>query len=162
LTCTGTLAGARLWRGGIAAPGIIAVTFQVIKCDRTEDSCRDRAPNANNIGNMNLRDSARLGEVEQLVLLAVWRLDGEAYAVPIRELIAKEAGIDLSRGSIYITLDRLEEKGLVESWFGDPIREPGGKARRLFRIRPSGTAALRSARRALDRLATGTPIARKT
>ena len=111
---------------------------------------------------MPAHDAARLGEVEQLVLLAVWRLDGEAYAVPIRALIASDAGIHLSRGSIYITLDRLEEKGLVESSFGDPIREPGGKSRRLFRIRPAGTTALRSARRALDRLATGTPLARKT
>jgi DNA-binding PadR family transcriptional regulator len=110
---------------------------------------------------MSAQESTRLGEVEQLVLLAVWRLDGEAYAVPIRELIARDAGIALSRGSIYITLDRLEEKGLVESWFGDPIREPGGKSRRLFRIRPAGRAALRSARQALDRLAVGTPLARK-
>jgi DNA-binding PadR family transcriptional regulator len=104
---------------------------------------------------------ARLGEVEQLVLLAVWRLGESAYAVPIRELIAADAGIQLSRGSIYVTLDRLEQKGLVESWFGDPISEPGGKARRLFRIRPAGMTALREARRAIDRLAVGTPLARK-
>jgi DNA-binding PadR family transcriptional regulator len=111
---------------------------------------------------MTRHEAARLGAVEQLVLLAVWRLDGEAYAVPIRELIASDAGIVLSRGSIYITLDRLEEKGLVESWFGDPTGEPGGKSRRLFRIRPAGEAVLRAARRALDRLAAGTPLARKT
>jgi PadR family transcriptional regulator, regulatory protein PadR len=110
---------------------------------------------------MKARDGVRLGEVEHLVLLAVWGLDVEAYAVPIRELIARDTGITLSRGSIYITLDRLEEKGLVESWFGDPISEPGGKSRRLFRIRPAGMVALRAARRALDRLAAGTPLARK-
>ena len=69
--------------------------------------------------------------------------------------------MQLSRGSIYITLDRLEEKGLVESWFGDPISEPGGKARRLFRIRPAGLSALRAAQRAVDRLSAGTPLARK-
>jgi DNA-binding PadR family transcriptional regulator len=104
---------------------------------------------------------ARLGEVEQLVLLAVLRLEGEAYAVPIRDTIARHANVTLSRGSIYITLDRLEHKGLVESWFGDPLREPGGKARRLFRIRPAGLTALRAARRAIDRLAAGTALARK-
>lgn len=108
------------------------------------------------------RDTIRLGEVEQLVLLAIWRLADGAYAVPVREVIARDAGVTLTRGSIYITLDRLEEKGLVESWFGDPISEPGGKSRRLFRIRPAGAAALRAARRALDKLATGTPLARKT
>jgi DNA-binding PadR family transcriptional regulator len=101
-------------------------------------------------------DPQRLGEVEQLVLLAVLRLGEEAYAVPIRELIARDGGVRLTRGSIYITLDRLEAKGLVESWFGDPTGEPGGKARRLFRVLPAGTAALRAARRAVDRLSAGT------
>lgn len=105
-------------------------------------------------------DSSRLGEVEQLVLLAVYRLHGEAYAVPIRSLIA-EAGISLTRGSIYITLDRLEQKRLVSSAFTEPTGRPGGKARRVFEIRPAGIAALRSARRALDRLAIGTPLERK-
>ena len=105
-------------------------------------------------------DAPRLGEVEQLILLAVLRLGKEAYAVPIRDLIAREAGVRLTRGSIYITLERLESKGLVESWFGDPTGEPGGKARRLFRMKPAGTAALRAARRAVDRLSAGTVLER--
>jgi DNA-binding PadR family transcriptional regulator len=107
-------------------------------------------------------DSSRLGEVEQLVLLAVLRLKNAAYAVPIRALIVDEAGVALSRGSIYVTLDRLEEKGLVESWFSEPTGEPGGKARRLFRIRPAGVEALRSVRRAVDRLSAGTVVARRS
>jgi DNA-binding PadR family transcriptional regulator len=103
----------------------------------------------------------RLGEVEQLVLLAVLRLEGEAYAVPIRALIEREAGVELARGSIYVTLERLEQKGCVESWFSEPIAEPGGKARRLFRIRPAGLAALRAARRAFERLSANTVLERK-
>jgi DNA-binding PadR family transcriptional regulator len=103
-------------------------------------------------------EPARLGEVEQLVMLAILRLTDEAYAVPIRELIAREARVRLTRGSIYITLDRLEEKQLVESWFSEPTGEPGGKARRLFRILPTGMAALRAARRAVDRLSAGTVL----
>jgi PadR family transcriptional regulator PadR len=106
-------------------------------------------------------EALRLAEVEQLVLLAVWRLSGEAYAVPLRALIAKETGVRLSRGSMYVTLDRLETKGLVESWFCEPTAEPGGKARRFFRILPAGTNALKMTRRALDRLAVGTPLERK-
>jgi PadR family transcriptional regulator PadR len=116
--------------------------------------------NANNISNMTL-DAARLGEVEQLVLLAVLKLDGEAYAVPIRALIDRDAGVKLSRGSIYITLDRLQRKGLVESWFSDPTGEPGGKARRLFRIRSAGVAALKAARRAVERLSAGTALGKR-
>ena len=104
----------------------------------------------------------RLGEVEQLVLLAMLRLEGDAYAVPIRDLIEQETGIALARGSIYITLDRLEQKGLVESTMSEPTPEPGGKSRRVFRMRPVGLAALRAARRAVDRLAAGTLLGRKT
>jgi PadR family transcriptional regulator len=106
-------------------------------------------------------DPVRLGEVEQLVLLAVLRLEGEAYAVPIRDLIDRDAGVTLSRGSIYITLDRLQKKGLVESWFSEPTGEPGGKARRLFRVRPPGMAALKAARRAVDRLSAGTALQKR-
>jgi DNA-binding PadR family transcriptional regulator len=102
---------------------------------------------------------ARLGEVEHLVLLALLRLDRQSYAVPIRELIAQTGRIALSRATIYITLDRLEKKGLLESFFSEPTGEPGGKARRVFRLRPAGLAALKSARQAADRLAAGTLFA---
>lgn len=103
--------------------------------------------------------SARLGEVEQLVLLAVLKLDG-SYAVPIRALIANDARVHLSRASVYITLDRLERKGLLDSSFSQPTAEPGGKARRIFRLRPAGFAALKAARHAVDRLAADTALAR--
>ena len=96
-------------------------------------------------------DPNRLGEVEQLVLLAVLRLEGDAYAVPIRDLIESHTGTALARGSIYITLDRLEQKGLVESTMSGPTPEPGGKSRRVFRIRPPGIAALRASERSMAR-----------
>jgi PadR family transcriptional regulator len=102
----------------------------------------------------------RLGEVEQLVLLALVRLDEPAYAVPIRELIASKAGLELSRASIYITLDRLERKGLLESVFSEPTGRPGGKGRRMFRLLPAGLASLRAAREAVDRLAAETVLAK--
>jgi PadR family transcriptional regulator PadR len=108
---------------------------------------------------MGASETPRLGEVEQLVLLAVLRLAGEAYAVPIRELIRHDAGVTLWRGSIYVTLERLERKRLVESWFSAPKAERGGKARRLFRVRPAGVAALKASKRAVDRLAVGTAVA---
>lgn len=102
-----------------------------------------------------------LGEVEQLVLLAVLRLAGEAYAVPIRTLILREAGVDLSRGTIYVTLERLERKGYVTSWFSDPQAVRGGKARRVFRLKAPGVAAVKASKLAVDRLAAGTVIAPK-
>ena len=100
-----------------------------------------------------------LGEVEQLVLLAVLRLADEAYAVPIRTLIKREAGVNLSRGTIYVTLERLERKGYVTSWFSDPQSVRGGKARRIFRLKPPGVAAVKASKQAVDRLAAGTVVA---
>src|SRR3990172_7290061 len=100
-----------------------------------------------------------LGEVEQLVLLSVLRLGDEAYAVPMRELIQREAGVSLSRGTMYVTLERLERKGYVTSWFSDPQAVRGGKARRLFRLKPPGIAAIRAAKWAMDRLSAGTILA---
>jgi DNA-binding PadR family transcriptional regulator len=97
-----------------------------------------------------------LGEVEQLVLLAVLRLGEEAYAVPIRTVIKQEAGVDVSRGTVYVTLERLERKGYVTSWFSDPQAVRGGKARRIFRLKPPGVAVIRAAKRAMDRLSAGT------
>ena len=100
-----------------------------------------------------------LGEVEQLVLLAVLRLGDNAYAVPIRSLILDEAGVDLSRGTIYVTLERLERKGYVTSWFSDPQAVRGGKARRHFALKPAGLSAVKAAKRGIDRLAAGTVVA---
>ena len=105
------------------------------------------------------REQPLLGEVEQLVLLATLRLGDEAYAVPIRTLIQSEAGVDLSRGTIYVTLERLERKGYVTSWFSDPQAVRGGKARRFFKLKPAGMAALKATTRAIERLATGTIVA---
>lgn len=109
---------------------------------------------------MSPADYPLLGEVEQLVLLATLRLGDQAYAVPIRALILEEAGVHLSRGTVYVTLERLERKGYVTSWFSDPQAVRGGKARRLFRLKPPGLSAIRAAKRAMDRLATGTVIAK--
>jgi len=90
-----------------------------------------------------------LGEFEQIVLLAVLRLDDGAYAVAVREEIRVCTGRDVARGSIYITLDRLETKGYLRSSFGDPTPERGGRAKRYYTLRPRGLEALRESRRAL-------------
>ena len=99
-----------------------------------------------------------LGEVEQLVLLAILRIGDGAYAVPIREELTRHGGVLLSRGTVYVTLDRLERKGYVTSTFADPTPEPGGKSRRVFRIERSGIMALRAAQRIVDGLRAGTML----
>ncbi|HEX9885638.1 MAG TPA: helix-turn-helix transcriptional regulator [Longimicrobiales bacterium] len=91
----------------------------------------------------------RIGEFEQLALLAVMRLGDEAYGARIQEELERTAGREASVSAIYITLTRLEGKGLVASRMGEPTEVRGGKARRYFRVEPGGVAALNEAR---DRL----------
>ena len=91
-----------------------------------------------------------LGEFEQMVLLAIAHLGGEAYGVPIVEEIERRTGRSVARAAVYITLRRLEEKGFVTSWMSDPTPERGGKARRCVRLTPAALESLRLSRQALD------------
>lgn len=93
-----------------------------------------------------------LGEFEQVVLLAVARLEGDGYGVSVRREIARRTGRDVTVGSVYTTLARLEEKGYVTSEEGEPTPRRGGRARKLFRIRPEGARALGAARGMMDRM----------
>jgi len=90
-----------------------------------------------------------LGELEQIVLLAVLRLGEDAYGVPIRLEIDRRTGRSLTVGALYRTLDRLEAKGCVTSRLGDPTPERGGRSKRYFRIQAAGIRALRASRDAL-------------
>ena len=89
-----------------------------------------------------MNPQAPLGEFEQLVLLAVMRLEGEAYAVPIRQEIEDRTSRSVARGALYVTLDRLEEKGYLKSWLADATPERGGRAKRFYEVKPAGTRAL--------------------
>ena len=93
-----------------------------------------------------------LGEFEQMVLLAVARLRAEGYGVTLRQEIAERTGRDVSIGSVYATLDRLESKGLLTSRESDPEPVRGGRARRLFRIEAAGIRALEESRRMMEAL----------
>jgi PadR family transcriptional regulator len=93
-----------------------------------------------------------LGEFEQLVLLAVLRLGDSAYPVTIRQEIEERTGRSVSRGAIYITLDRLEKKGYLTSWLADPTAERGGRAKRYYEVRPVGATALRQSWSALRKM----------
>ena len=96
------------------------------------------------------RDS--IGELEQLVLLAVLRLGDGAYGVPITEELERHASRPILRPSIYITLRRLQAKGLIRSRLGDPEARRGGRARRYFELEPAALELLRESRRTLTSL----------
>jgi DNA-binding PadR family transcriptional regulator len=100
-----------------------------------------------------------LGEFEQLTLLAVLRLGKDAYGARIREELKAQAGRDASVSSIYITLTRLEAKGMVTSRMGEPTQVRGGKARRFFKVEAAGRTALNQARERLLAMWEGVQVA---
>lgn len=89
--------------------------------------------------------SAPLGEFELVVLLAVIGLKAEAYPLSIRDAIEARTNRSVSRPAVFITLERLEEKGYLSSRYGDPTPVRGGRAKRFFSPTAAGFAAVRHA-----------------
>ena len=84
-----------------------------------------------------------LGQFEQLVLTAILNLRDDAYGVTIHARVAELARPRaVSLGAVYVTLDRLEDKGLVASWLSEPTAERGGRAKRCYRLEALGERAL--------------------
>src|SRR5215467_11292910 len=98
-----------------------------------------------------------LGDFEQLVLLGVLRLERQdsAYGAAIRQEIHARSGRDVSINAVYTTLDRLEGKGLLRSWVGEPTPQRGGRRRKFYALCPPGVKALRQAYHAFTSMAAG-------
>lgn len=92
------------------------------------------------------------GEFEQMVLLAILRLEDDAFALPVLRELDKQAGRRVSRGALYKTLERLDEKGLVEWEVEEATPGRGGHPRRRFSVTPTGVRALQTSRDTLHRL----------
>jgi len=103
-----------------------------------------------------------LGEFEQVVLLAVARLGERGYGVTVRKEIERRTGREVSVGSVYSTLSRLEEKGFVGSWEGDPKPKRGGRAPRHFRVKPAGVRALETSRAIMESMWDGLDLEAET
>ena len=93
-----------------------------------------------------------LGEFEVLILLAVLHLGDAAYPPAVRAEIERRAKRDVSRGAVYVTLDRLETKRLLMSQTGEPST---GRPRRHYRVSPKGLRAVRRALDAVERMRVG-------
>jgi DNA-binding PadR family transcriptional regulator len=96
-----------------------------------------------------------VGDFEQLVLLGVLQLGGDAYGAAIRQEIHTRSGRDVSINAVYTTLDRLEQKGLLRSWTGEPTAQRGGRRRKFYELRPAGLAAIRHAYQTVRAMAAG-------
>ena len=99
-----------------------------------------------------MKSRGYLGEFELMLLLTVIHLGEDAYGVPISRELERHRGRDVSVGSVYAALERLEAKGLVSSNLGDPTPERGGKAKRFFRITREGLRQVHETRRVLTKL----------
>jgi len=90
-----------------------------------------------------------IGEFEQMILLAILQRKEDAYGVTIHEEIARHTPRPVARGAVYMTLDRLEKKGLLKSTLSDPTAERGGRAKRCYLLTKSAVQALKASRRTL-------------
>jgi DNA-binding PadR family transcriptional regulator len=97
------------------------------------------------------------GEWELMVVLALMRLGDDAYGVPICRELERQTGREVSVGSVYATLERLEEKGFVSSRLGKPTAERGGRVKRYFRVTTTGVREIRKTQRSLMNLWSGLP-----
>ena len=91
-----------------------------------------------------------LGEFEHILLLALLRLGEESYGAKVRKLLMELIERDVSIGALYATLERLEKKGLVESYLGESTPERGGRAKRFFKVTVEGKSALQRSKNAIE------------
>jgi PadR family transcriptional regulator PadR len=104
-----------------------------------------------------MRKREHLGSLELLVLLATIRAGRNASGIPIAREIAASSGRNVALGSIYATLSRLEERGLLISELGEPTAERGGRAKALFRLTGKGLREVRNTQCTLTKLWNGLP-----
>ena len=83
-----------------------------------------------------------IARIEELILLSVWRLEEKAYSVEIRNQLMSVTGKSWSFGAVYMPLDRLVKRGLLESYLADPTRERGGRSKRIYTPTKAGMEAL--------------------
>lgn len=102
-----------------------------------------------------------LGDLEEIVLLAVARCEPDAYGMRIRREIEEQSGRGVAIGAVYAVLERLEDKGLIRRAHPPKGPERDPRARRFFAITPAGTTAVQETAALRDRLWRGLRLARK-
>ena len=98
-----------------------------------------------------------LTRMEELLLLAVWRLQDDAYGLSIRRQMSTLLGRKVSVGAVYIPLERLAGRGLLASWESEPTEQRGGRRKRFYKLTPKGLAALNAVKRIQQEAWAGLP-----
>lgn len=94
---------------------------------------------------------------EEFVLLAVWRLQGEAYSIPLRKTLVELTGQKWSLGAVYMPLERLVKRGMLDSYLSDATPERGGRPKRIYTLTGEGKQALLQIREVERRMWAGLP-----
>jgi PadR family transcriptional regulator PadR len=102
-----------------------------------------------------MKQGELLGSLEHIVLLALVRVDQNAYGMTVRREIEQCTGRNISIGAVYATLERLQAKGFVTSFTGEPTPERGGRAKRVFRVEAAGMRALQISRETIVSMTAG-------
>jgi PadR family transcriptional regulator, regulatory protein PadR len=98
-----------------------------------------------------------IGELEELILLAVCILDGEGYGISVKREVERHTGRSLLLGAVHITLYRLQDKGFLESKLGGSSEKRGDRRKRLFRITKKGMAQLQASQEVRQKMWTLIP-----
>jgi len=96
-----------------------------------------------------------LGEFEYVLLAAAVRLGDEAYGAAIRDEIERATKRRCSIGALYTTIDRLESKGLLQTWMGEATPQRGGRAKRMIRVTAKGKKAAADFYQSVSRISRG-------
>jgi len=99
-----------------------------------------------------MKRAGYLGELEQMILLAILQLKDQAFGTSVLAELEQRVQRSVSRGALFVTLDRLEEKGMLRSRMGDPTPRRGGRPKRYLEVTPAGVTALQKSRKAWSRL----------
>ena len=84
-----------------------------------------------------------LSRIEEVILVAIWKLDGNAYGVSICDLVSQMTNKEWPLGAIYVPLDKLTRKEFVKKYIGNPTANRGGRSKCLYELTPEGKAALK-------------------
>jgi PadR family transcriptional regulator, regulatory protein PadR len=100
-----------------------------------------------------MANAPSIGQFEQLVLTAILSLREDAYGVSIHTRVSELAAPKpVSLGAVYVTLDRLEDKGFISSWLSEPTAERGGRAKRCYQLQALGERVLRQSADSIHRM----------
>ena len=98
-----------------------------------------------------------LSRSEEIILLAVWRLEGNAFGISIRDQVSEATGYQWSLGAVYVPLDKLTRKGYIAKSYGRPTARRGGRSKVLYDLTARGREALRTVREIQTSLWKGIP-----